>query len=166
MLLSLCLDYSVTHPPKQVTQIFGQPNVLLSSTVLKDALASWGKGAKLCNMQVERLLSQVKRSAPGKCPELERYISAGTLTQWHRGHKKKGGADMTHAGLVRGRGAAESWCCEIEPLQEAQDAAPAHPVRERGGCPGEAAPEGARLSCLRALFSVLCALCCVLCMPC
>ena len=95
MLLSLCLDYSVTHPPKQVTQIFGQPNVLLSSTVLKDALASWGKGAKLCNMQVERLLSQVKRSAPGKCPELERYISAGTLTQWHRDHKKNGGADMT-----------------------------------------------------------------------
>jgi hypothetical protein len=81
--------------PKQVIQIFGQTHVLLSSTVLKDGLASWGKGAKLCNMHVERLLSQVKRSAPGKCPELERYISAGTLTQWHRGHNNSGGTDMT-----------------------------------------------------------------------
>ena len=55
--------------------------------------SSYGDNGKSCNMHIERDLSLIKSATPGKCPFVERFLSAGTLTQWLRSSIAQGGAD-------------------------------------------------------------------------
>ncbi len=54
-------------------------------------LYSWMK--RVCNMNTERLLSLIRKSAPQRCV-VERLLSAGFLTQVHSKHLQASGCDV------------------------------------------------------------------------
>jgi hypothetical protein len=79
----------------EVVEFFkDNPGGFKSDPRFKQLIRRWGDTGRITNMHVERLLSLVKASCPGAAPDLERVISAGTLTQWRRAHLASGGHDQ------------------------------------------------------------------------
>ena len=68
------------------------PLRLLGHRALLAALRLWLKTARLCNMHMERTLSQITRSAP-KRGHIERLIGSGFLVQLQALHASAGGND-------------------------------------------------------------------------
>ena len=71
----------------------------------ESSCTKWGKYGRSTNMNMERVLSEVRRATPSKLPFAERLCAAGLLTQWLHGHKAQGGSDprvVTRADLIRG----------------------------------------------------------------
>ena len=71
------------------------PLRLLRHRALLAALRLWLKTARLCNMHMERTLSQINRSAPKRC-HMERLIGSGFLVQLQALHASAGGDDSRH----------------------------------------------------------------------
>ena len=71
------------------------PLRLLGHRALLAALRLWLKTARLCNMHMERTLSQIRRSAPLRC-HVERLIGSGFLVQLQALHASAGGNDIRH----------------------------------------------------------------------
>ena len=71
------------------------PLRLLGHRALLAALRLWLKTARLCNMHMERTLSQINRSAPKRC-HMERLIGSGFLVQLQALHASAGGNDIRH----------------------------------------------------------------------
>ena len=79
------------------------PLRLLGHRALLAALRLWLKTARLCNMHMERTLSQITRSAP-KRGHIERLIGSGFLVQLQALHASAGGNDirnLTRAQLLK-----------------------------------------------------------------
>ena len=71
------------------------PLRFLGHRALLVALRLWLKTARLCNMHMERTLSQITRSVP-KRSHIERLIGSGFLVQLQAFHASAGGNDIRH----------------------------------------------------------------------
>lgn len=69
------------------------PQRLLGHQRLLAALELWSWHGRFTNMATERLLSQIRRSAPLRC-SVDRLLCAGMLTQIQHKHMRAGGKDV------------------------------------------------------------------------
>ena len=92
--------------------LYGDAQRLADDEEFKWLLRNWSRQQKITNMHVERLFALIKKgvaSNEGKVQRtnVERFVAAGTLTQWMTEHGQSGGQDprfSTRAALLK-RGA-------------------------------------------------------------
>ena len=72
--------------------LFGSAEAMCSSGCFRACIRSWRR-SPLSNMHLERLLALIKRSAPGRSPNVERMLSSGYLTQVLTDHVTHGQRD-------------------------------------------------------------------------
>ena len=84
-----CLDEYFTE---KVLALVSTPEGLLRHRPMLLALFIWSWTARVCNMATERLIGQIRKSAPLRC-FAARLFSSGFLTQIQRKHLASGGED-------------------------------------------------------------------------
>ena len=80
---------------RKVFDMFDSPKQLLDDTTFMAGLRGWADQYKVCNMHLERLLSQVRQAmgSSDRAPQAERVCAAGFLAQVLRDHLAKDGRD-------------------------------------------------------------------------
>lgn len=78
--------------------LYGDAQRLADDEEFKWLLRNWSRQQKITNMHVERLFALIKKgvaSNEGKVQRtnVERFVAAGTLTQWMTEHGQSGGQD-------------------------------------------------------------------------
>lgn len=76
---------------RQVKSFFSNAPALLADDDFAELMRWCAKEIKLSNMDVERLLAQVRASAPKDRASVERTCSSGMLAQWLHEHMDGGG---------------------------------------------------------------------------
>ena len=86
-----CLD---EHFGLKIRELQQTPSLFLDDAKLMAGLKLWAHESRTCNMHMERLLALIRKSMGfQKSPDVERLVSAGTLTQIMKDHLLAGGSD-------------------------------------------------------------------------